>query len=71
MSEIDELEAYESVLPPIETNRAAAARRNSRKKLVALKERAADARSRQFFLDEARRPAPSLPRVKWLERPDP
>lgn len=23
------------------------------------------------WLDEAKRPKPSLPRVKWLERPDP
>lgn len=73
MSDIDELEKYEHQPTPLSMDhpkRSEQARRNNRKwarrALANAQEAAAFVRSGNYD-----RPQPSLPRIKWLERPDP
>lgn len=40
-------------------------------KMAEIGRRGAAATALRFMLDNPHRPQPSLPRVKWLERPDP
>lgn len=74
MSDLDDLEAYEDVPPPLDPDRpvqAANGRKSNR--VIALRSYAGrqQRRLREVFLDESRRAKPSLPRLKFLERSDP
>lgn len=41
------------------------------KTMSELARRGAAARDRKIWLNDPNRPQPSLPRIRWLERPDP
>lgn len=66
MSEINDLEAYEFVPPPIESAQAASGRRNMRKAAPRMGQRGNEEAMRRHWLDGSRRQQPSLPKFKCL-----
>lgn len=72
MSDLDDLEAYEDKPTPID-GRSGQAKRKSYRKLLASSRASAHAYAahHQRVRADARRNPPSLPKLSWLDRPDP
>ena len=71
MSTFEDLERYEWVRFEVKDQRQIIARKNFAKGRIKVLQRSADSNTRRAWLNEDKREKPSLPRVKWLERPDP
>lgn len=67
----DDLEYIATPDVRIDSKRGAQGVRNFRRSLDVRVMRSIDSMCRRNWLDETRRVSPTLPRVKWLERPDP
>jgi hypothetical protein len=68
MSELDDLEAYETRPTDIEDQRGANGRKRTRIVGARGREAGAMASTRQAWLCSTKRQTPSLPRLKFLER---